>query len=1106
MNIFVELLKEQEQFSAILKALSTQITPIRITGTCETQKVHLAFSLCHELSKGMLYVAPDPLTAKFVYEDLKFFSEENVRYFPAMDIVFHNIDAKSNESANERIKVLNDVLSNDNLFVVTSIQALAQKTFSVSKFRHSMIKIKTGDIFRIEDLAEKLTSIGYKREANVEFHGQFSIRGGILDIFPCNCAHPCRIEFWDEEIDTIKLFDEDTQLSIENISKVSIPPIKDNYKESSSVLCDYLENYLAFYDEPHRIEENYNTLARELNDSITNALENGGIVSKNASDLNFYLEDYNNIFKSIAPNSVIGLSNLSTSSRGLNPKQIFSFTSKSMPTYNGNLHLMCDDLIHYSENLYRIIIPCESESKINLLEKSLKECNLPVECNPKKLPKRGYVTLVNGKLKLGFEYPLSSCAFFSDNELMQNKDKNRIKFKRKSNIRNITDINVGDYVVHYVHGIGVYRGVHQLTVDNVVKDYLKIQYKGSDMLYVPVDQLDMVNKYIGADTGVKVNKLGGNEWNTTKRKVSESVEILAKELIELYAKRENAPGFRFSPDCDYQREFEDTFIYQETDDQTKAISEVKSDMESSKPMDRLLCGDVGYGKTEIAIRAAFKAVLDSKQVAYLVPTTLLAKQHYDTFAQRMKDFPVKVEMLSRFRSPKQQKLIIDELKSGHIDIVIGTHKLLQKDIKFKDLGLLIIDEEQRFGVTHKEKIKEIKNNIDVLTLTATPIPRTLNMAMTGLRDMSVLNDPPSNRYPVQTYVMEYDDNAVKNAIKREVARNGQVYYLYNRVEGIEKVVAKLSNMLPDVRIIYAHGKMSESELENVMMAVLNREYDVLVCTTIVETGLDIPNMNTMIIEDSDKFGLSQLYQLRGRVGRSSRLAYAYLMVRKNKILDEVAEKRLKAIKEFTEFGSGIKIAMRDLEIRGAGNVLGKKQHGHMNQVGYEMYCKLLDAAIKGLKENKVIEEELPVTIELSVSSHIPSAYINDQKTRIEIYKIIASIESSEESYKIIDELIDRFGEPPISVINLIDSVLIRNNAKKLKIVDIAQKGNIVYFKLTKETPIANILKYISENRVELYITGAKTPVLVYKPIKYDPKIISKNVLKVLNEINNIKGD
>jgi len=1102
MNFYTEILKEQEQFQVALNTLKSEISPIRITGTCETQKVHLAFSLCHELSKGMLYIAPDPLTAKFAYQDFLFFLGNNVTFFPPKDVVFHHVDAKSNDSTKERIKVLSNAINQKHMFVVTTIDALAQKTVNAKSFKSYSVDVKTGDILDIEQFVLHLCKLGYKREANVEFQGQFSVRGGIVDIFSYNEKFPIRIEFWDDEVDTIKTFDPDTQLSVEKISKILIVPAKEDFAETDSTLCDYLNDYIAFYDEPHHVDEYYKKAVSELNENITNALENGATLSKKLSNPSYYFEDYNAIQKSIHPNSIVGLSNLSTSSRGLSPKEIINITAKSMPTYSGNIALMCDDLSHYLENLYRVIIPCGSETKVNMLKDILIENGIEVECNTKSIPKRGVATLVTGKLRLGFEYPLTSCAFFSDNELISDVKKSPNKFKRKSNIRNIADINVGDYVVHYAHGIGIYRGIHQLTVDNIVKDYLKIQYKGADMLYVPVNQLDMVNKYIGAETGIKVNKLGGNEWNSTKKKVRESVETLAKELIDLYAKRENMAGFKFSYDCDYQREFEDTFIYQETEDQIKAIKEVKKDMESSKPMDRLLCGDVGYGKTEVAIRAAFKAVLDSKQVAYLVPTTLLARQHYETFVQRMKDFPVKVEMLSRFRTKKQQDKILQELKSGDIDIIIGTHRILQKDINFKDLGLLIIDEEQRFGVAHKEKIKEIKNNIDVLTLTATPIPRTLNMAMTGIRDMSVLNDPPSNRYPVQTYVMEYDENTVKNAIKREVARNGQVYYLYNRVEGIDRLAAKLSAMLPDIKVVYAHGKMSEKELENIMLDVLNREYDVLVCTTIVETGLDIPNMNTMIIEDSDKFGLSQLYQLRGRVGRSSRLAYAYLFVRKNKILDEVAEKRLKAIKEFTEFGSGIKIAMRDLEIRGAGSVLGKKQHGHMNQVGYDMYCKLLDAAVRTLKENKEILEEIPVSIDLSVSNFIPSSYIEDQRTRIDIYKAIASIENFDDKLKITEELIDRFGEPPKSVVNLIDSALIRNAAKMLKISDISQKGETIYFKLSPETPMDKIIKYTSSNRIELYLASATTPVLAYKPVKYSQQNICNNILKILTDIYN----
>ncbi|MBQ2897451.1 MAG: transcription-repair coupling factor [Clostridia bacterium] len=1104
MNFFTELLKEQEQYNLILESLKSEQSPIRITGTCETQKVHLAFSLCNELSKGMLFVVSDALTAKLACQDLSFFAGDNVMLFPPKDIIFHTVDAKSNQNIKDRIKVLSKIVSfNEKPIIVTTIEALSQKIASRNSFINNSISIKEGEFFDIEKLTYTLAKLGYKRESNVEFQGQFSVRGGIVDVFSYSESHPFRIEFWDNEVDTIKIFDPDTQLSIEKINSVFIPPAKDDFGDDYVTLCDYLNEYIAFFDEPHRIDEYYKSTVKSLADSMANAVENGFSFSKSRGDISFYLEDYNKILNSIKPNLIVGLSNLSTSSRGLSPKGIFSITAKSMPTYSGNLALLCDDLNHYIDNQYRIIIPCETETKLSILKKMLKESGINTVCNPKGMAKRGVATLVSGKLRLGFEYPLTCCAFFSDNELLSGEKKSSLKLRRKSNIRDISDINIGDYVVHYAHGIGIYKGIHQLSVDNIVKDYLKIQYKGADMLYVPVNQLDMVNKYIGAETGIHVNKLGGNEWNATKNKVRESLEVLAKDLIELYAKRENSTGFKFSPDCDYQYEFEDTFIYQETEDQIKAIKEVKKDMESSKPMDRLLCGDVGYGKTEVAIRAAFKAVLDSKQVAYLVPTTLLAKQHYDTFVQRMKDFPIKVEMLSRFCSKKQQDRIVQELKNGHVDIIIGTHRILQKDVDFKDLGLLIVDEEQRFGVTHKEKIKELKNNVDVLTLTATPIPRTLNMAMTGLRDMSVLNDPPSNRYPVQTYVMEYDESAVKNAIKRELARGGQVYYLHNRVEGIERLAIKLSNLLPEARIVYAHGKMSEIELESVMASVINKEYDVLVCTTIIETGLDIPNMNTMIIEDADKFGLSQLYQLRGRVGRSSRMAFAYLFVKKNKILDEIAEKRLKAIKEFTEFGSGIKIAMRDLEIRGAGSVLGKKQHGHMNQVGYDLYCKLLDAAVRKLKNNKDVPEDIQVTIDLTVSNFIPAKYIEDQKTRVDIYKAIASIEVYEDSFKIIDELIDRFGDPPQSVLNLIDSALIRNAAKLLFITDISQKSDVIYFKLSQQTPIEKVINYVSENRIELYLSSVKTPLLVYKPKSLTQHNICKNILKILTDIYNI---
>lgn len=1106
---FLSLIDDQEQFSKLCETLRKNITPVKVTGTAESQKLHLAVSLCQKFDKGMIYVVPEESSVSKAYDDALFFAGKNVYVYPEKDILFYNIEARSNETEEKRFETVNALLNTKKAFVITTPTALLQKIPSKENYKKSAVKIAENKEYEIDRLTEKLVKTGYIRENEVTAKGQFSVRGGILDIFPFASEFPYRVEFWDDTVDTIRTFDPLTQRSVENIKEFLVLPANEKFEKSEVSILDYAEKYFLFLDEPQRIEETAQNAIFELTENIKSAIEREYNFNTGENDPEYYFITYDKFLKKYSNILTVGLSGLSYNYKGLPVKDIFSFVTKSMPSYNGNTEFLCEDVMFYLLKRYKIVFPCGNEQSAKRLLEIFSENDIPAVWNDNKdaLAKEGEVLLIPGKISAGFEYPLTQTAFISDEQAASGvKEKRRIRPKRKSNIRDINDIKSGDYVVHQVHGIGVYKGIHQLSVDGVTKDYLKIQYKGADILYVPVNQLNIINKYIGAETGIKVNKLGGSEWTKAKAKVKKSVEVLAKDLIELYAKRENAEGFKYSPDSELQTDFENTFIYDETEDQLTAIKQVKKDMERKRPMDRLLCGDVGYGKTEVAIRAAFKAVMDSKQVAYLVPTTLLARQHYETFCQRMKDFPVKVEMLSRFRTKKQQDAIIEELKNGRVDIVIGTHRILSDDVKFKDLGLLIVDEEQRFGVNHKEKIKHYKNNIDILTLTATPIPRTLNMAMTGLRDFSVLNDPPKDRHPVQTYVLEYNDEAVKNAIKKEVARGGQVYYLYNRVETIDSAVRKLQKMLPDVRFVVAHGKMTERELEKIMIDVMNKEYDVLVCTTIIETGLDIPNINTMIIEDSDRFGLSQLYQLRGRVGRSSRIAYCYLTVRKNKVLDETAERRLKAIKEYTEFGSGIKIAMRDLEIRGAGSVLGKSQHGHINQVGYDMYCKLLNDAVRSLKEGKETEEELPLTIDISVDSYIPSSYITDQITRIDVYKTIASIENNEDALSVTDELIDRFGDVPKSVLNLIDCALIRNMAEKLGIGDIVQKGASVVMRLTDRTDMESVMEYISENGKYCYLNSGKSISFIYNIPENNPYKVCKSLKNILTEILKIKGD
>lgn len=1107
MTGLVTILEEQEQFSEILSALKQQISPIKVTGTAESQKLHLAFSLCSKLNRNMVYIAPDPLTAKFCLEDLKFFaSEDEILFYPQQEYLFYQVEAKSRENTRKRLCVLDQLCRpNPPKFVLTTMEALCQKTINREDFLDRSLTLKLGAVYEIPRVAEKLVRLGYKRENTVETNGQFSVRGGIIDVFPFSSEMPYRIEFFDDEIDSIRIFDIDSQLSVEKCSEFTITPATEEIGEKSQTLLSYTENSLYFLDEPHHCAEGYDSFLEELKDSIKNAVEKDYLKDKKSMDPATYIESFQEVVKQMSQQGLVGLSNLSMSTKGFSPKEIYSLVTKSAPSYNGNLPLLYEDLSYYILKKYRIVLPCGNEAKAKRLQNELTTNSIPSvylkEVND--VPQRGIVSLVDGALHRGFEYPLTATVIISDQELTGESKKKKPLRKKGSNIRTVSDIKEGDYVVHQTHGIGIYKGIHQLTVDNVTKDYLKIQYKSTDMLYVPVNQLNLINKYIGSESKVHINKLGGNEWNKAKSKVKQSVEILAKDLIDLYAARENMPGYSFSADTPWQKEFEDTFLYEETEDQLKAIEEVKKDMESSRPMDRLLCGDVGYGKTEVAIRAAFKAVMDGKQVAYLVPTTILAKQHYENFVQRMKDFPIKVDMLSRFRSKKQQEQTVNGLRKGEVDIIIGTHRIIQKDIVFKNLGLLIIDEEQRFGVAHKEKIKELKKNVDVLTLTATPIPRTLNMAMTGLRDMSILNEPPQDRHPVQTYVMEYNEEAIKNAIKREIARNGQVYYLYNRVESIDNFALKLQKLIPEARITVAHGQMNERYLENIMLSVLNGEADILVCTTIIETGLDIPNINTIIIEDADKFGLAQLYQLRGRVGRSSRLAYAYLTVRKNKVLDQVAEKRLEAIKEFTEFGSGFKIAMRDLEIRGAGSVLGAKQHGHMDQVGYDLYCKLLASAVRQLKNNEEIVEEQPLSIDLAVDNFIPESYIADQATRIDVYKSIASIESQQEAYELENGLTDRFGDLPRSVENLVNTALIRNEARLLGITEITQNASGIVMKLSAQTPMDVVVRYIGDHKKEFVLRAGDQPSLIYKA-NLQKKDLCQNIKIVLQQMKQLQ--
>ncbi len=1145
MNSFLSILNELAEFSELIDNLKSNISPLGVTGVSDSVRAHLIFCACKKLNRGALIVAHNQTAAAEIYEDLRFFAgAENTALFTSTELMFYDAEAKSRDVLSSRLNVLNKLISNDKIIVLTSPEALLSATVPKAVWEDFGISLRTGDEIEIDELSRRLVALGYRREDMVEGSGQFSIRGGIVDVFSPTAENPIRIEFFDTEVDSIRIFDVETQRTIEmtdhfdakpageilfsektleklckSLEKVKstlkdterdircssilardierirerisfpsmdkyIPYLYEHNKDIPSILDYISEDTLIFIEEGQRIFDRIKTLEEENAENTLSLFERGIIPDANKQ----YSLSYKNAVKKILENPVITISGLSHSAPEFKPQRIHSFSARSLGGFQGKPELLVESLSYYKQNLYRTIILAGTKERAKNLQARLEEDGLKCsyQSELEKLPSPGGIVVCSGSISRGFDYPLIKIAVIGDKEIFgkvkTKKRKPLYRGKKGDKISDFTTLSPGDYVVHRNHGIGLYSGIEQLNVDGVLKDYLKINYKNSDTLYVPTDQLDMVYHYDKKEGArVKISSLGGTDWAKTRQRVKAAAKDMAKQLVDLYAQRANMPGIAFSPDTEWQKTFESSFPYEETDDQLRSIDEVKADMEKPHPMDRLLCGDVGYGKTEVALRAAFKAVMSGYQVAYLVPTTILANQHFNTFKQRMMDYPVNIEMLSRFRTPTAQKKILKSLKTGEIDIVIGTHKLLSNSVDFKKLGLLIIDEERRFGVAHKEKIKELRKDIDVLTLSATPIPRTLHMSLSGIRDMSVINQPPGERYPVDTYVMEYDEFVVKEAIEREINRGGQVYYLFNRVEGIYKTANRLAELVPNARVAVAHGKMSETELENIMMEVAGGDIDILVCTTIIETGLDIANVNTIIIENADKLGLSQLYQLRGRVGRSNRLAHAYLTFRRNKMLTEEAEKRLLAMKEFTEFGSGFKIAMRDLEIRGTGNLIGAEQHGHMDSVGYEMYCSLLEEAVreqKGIETEKVTE----TTIDLPVSAYIPESYIKDHSKRIGAYKKIASIDTRESLFDVYDELEDRYGTVPVSVANLMDIALIKKYASIFGISEITGNYEQVIMRFDTENlpDMQNAVNIMQERPKELFMTNPKEPVLHFK--------------------------
>lgn len=1116
MNFLIKTLEENKKFQELTKQIS-KTGPIAISGLVDVEKLHVLAAIFNETKRPMVLVTYNEIQARKLYQDLKKLIKQTY-FFPKKEITSYDYVAQSKEIEYKRIDVLNKMYlakqQKEPIIIVTTIEAVMQKMIAKDTLYQNVIDFKVGKTYLLDGIKEKLVGLGYERSDLIENKGQFSIRGGIVDV-GLSEKIGVRIEFWGDEVDSIRFFQISSQRSTEMLKEITIFPahelivqdlseavknIQEKYPEEIEDIeliknGDYISKINKYFNEFY---ENQASFLDYMSDEYLLLLDEKSKINQRKTNI---IEDNNKLIVSLVEKEKFvpeAIENISKFEYNFEEKQIiyleqndsikniqkYYFETREINFYNLQLDLLLADIVTYQKNKKKVVLLAGNEISAKKLCDILKEnqINYKYEQEAENV-KPGEIIVTIGGFSSGFEnYDLNLIVISLQNnfeEPVKRKKKLSSTFKDSEKIV-FADLKPGDIVVHQTHGIGQFIGVNTITADGVTKDYIKIKYRNDDILYVPTNSLDSVRKYIGGgdNSSPRLNKLGGKEWSATTSKVKKNLEAVAKDLIELYAKRQKIKGFSFSPDTPWQKQFEDSFPYTETDDQLRCIQDVKKDMEKPQPMDRLLCGDVGYGKTEVAIRAAFKAVMDQKQVAYLVPTTILANQQYEEFKTRMQEFAINVELLNRFKTKKEQDEIIKKLKLGEVDVVVGTHRLLSEDVNFKDLGLLIIDEEHRFGVKDKEKIKKLRTNIDVLTMTATPIPRTLHMSIVGVRDMSVIYEPPHNRKPVQTYVLEYDQEVITEAITKEIERDGQVFYLFNQVEGIEKKANEISMLVPEAKVGFAHGKMSGRELEEIMESFINHEINVLVCTTILESGIDIPNANTIIVENADRLGLAQLYQIRGRVGRSDKQAYAYVTYKRDKLLSEVADKRLKAIKEFTEFGSGFKIAMRDLEIRGAGSMLGEMQHGHMEQVGYDTYCKLLDEVIKEMQGIEVVEEQ-DVQIDLAVSSYIPDNFIENSSQKIEIYQNIALCRTEEELQNVIDEVIDRYGRLPKELENLIDIARIKQLARKANILKIAQRENGIVFYFVKEkikpemvntliTKYPMLVKF--SNAVEPYVT------------------------------------
>ena len=1095
MKLIYNALSRWPDYARLEGAVAGGALPAAVTGLSGIHKCCVIASLCQKTGRRALVLAADEAEAQRFCEDLRALGLQPLSY-PLRDFGFRDAAGTSHEYERLRLEVLSKLENGICDCVVACVDAALQYTMGPQELQRRLYPLEAGAQMEIEDLLSALVQCGYTREDQIEGPGQFSRRGGIVDFYSPSANAPVRVEFWGDEIDSLSYFDIGSQRRTDPVDQVTLAPCVEAIAEKplalaakieklaaslrgknapkakeilrseaeklknglhvgsldkyisllypeTATLLDYFpaEGSLLFFSEGNKLKERMRTTLWQWGEDLKSYLAEGVL----CKGLDTYSGDWEYALGKAQEVPTLFLDLFARGSYEVPTRTLVNMNVKQLPVWGGSTQVLAEDLRPLLDLGRACVVLCGTRRAGESLTEDLKRLGLPAGfLEDPSTAAAGTVTVTPGTLSAGMELPEANFALISHGRMAEVRQKKRKRDKNSKEISSLSELSPGDYVVHATHGIGLFEGIHKLEMNGVTKDYIKVRYAKNDTLYVPVTQLDLVSKYIGPreDSAVKLNRLGGADWQRQKAKVRSAVKDIAKELIQLYAQRMQQKGFAFPPDGEWQHDFESHFEFDETEDQLRCINEIKDDMERDVPMDRLLCGDVGFGKTEVALRAAFKCVTAGKQCAILVPTTILAWQHYQTIRQRMEGFPVKVDLLSRFRSPREQKQVLDELRRGEVDVIVGTHRLVQQDVKFKDLGLAIIDEEQRFGVRHKEKFKEMRATVDVLTLSATPIPRTLNMAMSGIRDMSVIEEAPQDRHPVQTYVIEHDWGLLQQAIQRELRRGGQVFYLHNRVESIDACAYKLRQMIPSARVVTAHGKMGEEQLSHIWQQLLDHEVDILVCTTIIETGVDVPNCNTLIIEDADHLGLSQLYQIRGRVGRSSRRAFAYLTFRRDKQLSDIATRRLSAIREFTSFGSGFRIAMRDLEIRGAGNILGAQQHGHMEAVGYDMYLKMLSEAVAA-QRGEATQQPAECMVDIRVGAHIPEDYIENLTQRIDIYKKIAAIQTQEDAMDLLDELIDRFGEPPEAVKGLVDVALVRNTAALMGIREISQRGEAI---------------------------------------------------------------